>query len=195
MVWPPSGDEPLSARPDALLTLGAAKRRARDAPAAPTLDSAVRQQVQRVLEQERAQHRAQLQRMERRIESVERQALQSNASMRSHRQMLSSGSVRGVGAPDRPSEQQPEALAALGAPLEWSVHQVAVWLRLSVGLPDYVSIFVVARPAAQRALRAGRARCSSPHNRCSAAAPWRHEQFAKQLCSSCRECSGDPSSR
>lgn len=56
--------------------------------------------------------------------------------------MLSSGSVRGVGAPDRPSEQQPEALAALGAPLEWSVHEVAVWLRLSVGLPDYVSIFV-----------------------------------------------------
>ena len=52
MVWSSSGEDPL--------TLGAAKRRARDAPAAAgSIDSSdVRQQVQHVLEQERALHRA-----------------------------------------------------------------------------------------------------------------------------------------
>jgi hypothetical protein len=136
MVWSSSGEDPL--------TLGAAKRRARDAPAAAgSIDSSdVRQQVQHVLEQERALHRAQLERMERRLESVERQALQSNASARSRHQMLSRGSTRGAGAPYKPADEQHAAIVALGAPEEWTVHEVAVWLRISVGLTEYVSKFV-----------------------------------------------------
>ena len=146
MVWSPSdatADVP---------TLGEHKRRSRnDAPAEreQTSEEAdaeefVRQQVARVLEDERAQHRAQIERMERRLETVERQALQSHASIRSRSQTPAGGApfLPGPGLSPIPAEIQTVGHVVLGPPVDWSVHEVAVWLRQTVHLPEYATLFV-----------------------------------------------------